>query len=65
MKKKLKILAASDTHGESSLVKKLSDKAERENADIIILCGDITGWSDSKNILKPFKDKKQKVLIIH
>ena len=31
MAKKLKILAASDTHGDSKTVKKLAEKAEKEN----------------------------------
>lgn len=64
MAKKFKILAASDTHGESALVKKLAEKAEKEKVDLVILCGDITGWSETQNILKPFKDKNKKVLLI-
>ncbi len=64
MAKKFKILAASDLHGESKLAKKLSEKAEKEKVDLIVLCGDITGWSETKNIIKPFKEKNQKVLII-
>jgi hypothetical protein len=64
MEKKLKILAASDLHGESSISKKLAIKAEKEKVDLVLLCGDIVGWSETKNIIKPFKDRKQKVLII-
>lgn len=64
MTKKMKILAASDIEGDSRLVKKLAIKAEKEKVDLIVLCGDLTGWSETKNIIKPFKDKKQKVLII-
>lgn len=62
--KKLKILAASDLHGESSLVKKLAKRAEQENVDLVVLCGDITGWSETTDIIKPFKDKNKKVLLI-
>ncbi|MBS3088234.1 metallophosphoesterase family protein [Candidatus Pacearchaeota archaeon] len=64
MAKKLKILAASDTHGDSKTVKKLAEKAEKENVDLVVLCGDNTGWTETKNIIKPFKDKKKRVLII-
>jgi len=64
MTKKLKILAASDTHGDSKTVKKLAEKAERENVDLVVLCGDNTGWKETKNIIKPFKEKNKRVLII-
>ena len=64
MTKKFKILAASDLHGESKLAKKLAEKAEKEKVDLVVLCGDITGFTETKNIIKPFKDKHQKVLIL-
>ncbi len=64
MTKKLKILAVSDTHGDSKLTKKLAEKAEAEKVDLVILCGDIVGWQETKDIIKPFKDKNKKVLII-
>lgn len=64
MTHKLKILAAGDIHGDASITKKLSAKAAKEKVDLIILCGDIISSIETKNILKPFKDKKQKVLLI-
>lgn len=64
MAKKFKILAASDLHGESKIAKKLAEKAEKEKVDLVVLCGDLTGWTETKNFLKPFKDKNKKVLII-
>ncbi len=60
----MRILAASDIEGSSAAAKKLSLKAEKEKADLVVLCGDITGWTESSNLIKPFKDRKQKVLII-
>jgi hypothetical protein len=60
----VKILAASDLHGESKQAKALARKAEKENVDLVVLCGDITGFSETKNIIKPFKDKDKNVLII-
>ena len=62
--KKLRILAASDLHGESKLAQALSKKAEKENVDLVILCGDTTSIIETSNIIKPFKDRKQKILII-
>jgi Icc-related predicted phosphoesterase len=64
MTKKLKILAASDIEGDSKLVKKLAERADKENVDIVVLCGDITGNVETKNLIKPFKDRKKHVLVI-
>jgi|TARA_Y100000310_G_scaffold271853_1_gene286542 Icc-related predicted phosphoesterase len=61
---KLKILAASDIHGDSSLTKSLANRAQKENVDLVILCGDLTGWSDSNNIIKPFKSVNKPLLLI-
>ncbi len=62
--KKFKILAASDLHGESKLAKALAEKAEKENVDLVVLCGDILGWHETSGVLKPFRDKAQKVIIV-
>ena len=64
MTKKLKILAAGDIHGDTALVRKLADKAKNEKVDLVILAGDITSFVDTKNLIKPFRDNKQKVLLI-
>lgn len=64
MSKKLKILAAADLHGDSKLAKKLAEKSEKEKVDLVVLCGDITGFVETKNIIKPFKDKNKRVLIL-
>ena len=64
MTKKIKILAASDIHGNSKVVANLVKKAEKENVDLVVLCGDIVGFRETNNIIKPFKDKNKKVLII-
>ena len=63
--KKTKILAIGDIHGDTGLVKKLADKAERENIDIIILAGDITFAEMSlKGLVGPFIKAKKDVLLI-
>jgi len=64
MPKKLKILAASDIHGDSKIATRLAKKAEMEQVDLVILCGDTLGFFETKNIIKPFKEKNKKVLII-
>lgn len=64
VKGRIKILAASDLHGDSRVTKKLALKAKKEKVDLVVLCGDLTGFNDGKNLIKPFKDKNQKVLIL-
>lgn len=64
-KKKLKILAAGDIHGDKNLVKKLAEKAEKYKVDLVILTGDITLAEQSVDeLIGPFLKKKKKVLLI-
>ena len=62
--KKFKILAAGDFHGDSGTAKRLANKAEKENVDLVIIAGDITGMIETKDLLKPFKQKNQKVVFV-
>ncbi len=65
MKKKSKILAVGDIHGDTGLVKRLAEKAKKENVDLIILAGDLTFAEQStKDIIGPFIKAKKQVLII-
>ena len=63
-KKKLRILAAGDIHGDTRLTRELAERAEKEKVDLVILAGDITSPIETKNLLKPFKDKNKKVLLL-
>lgn len=63
-KKKLKILAAGDIHGNSDLAEKLAKRAEKEKVDLVILTGDIVGLIETKNIIKPFTERKEKVVFV-
>lgn len=61
----MKILAAGDIHGDMNLAKKLADKADKQNVDLVILAGDLTyAEASTKNIIGPFKKIHKKVLII-
>ncbi len=60
----MKILAAGDFHGDSSITKRLAEKAEKENVDLVILTGDITGMIETENLLKPFLKKGKKVVFV-
>jgi len=62
--KKLRILAAGDLHGDAKLAKQLAEKAEKEKVDLVILTGDIVGLIETKNIIKPFTDKNEKVVFV-
>jgi Icc-related predicted phosphoesterase len=64
--KKTKILAVGDIHGDAGLVKKLAQKAKKENVDLVILAGDLTFFgTETKNLIAPFKKAKKPVLLIH
>ena len=61
----MKILASGDIHGDTRLAEKLAEKAEKEQVELVILCGDLTNFEMStEGILTPFKKRNQKVLLI-
>jgi len=63
--KKTKILAIGDIHGDTGLVKKLAERAKKENIDIVILAGDLTFAETSvQDIIGPFAKAKKDILII-
>jgi uncharacterized protein len=61
---KLRILAAGDFHGNPRIAKQLAERAEREKVDLVILTGDLVGLVPTKEIIKPFKDKKQRIVFV-
>ncbi len=63
-RKKLKILAAGDLHGDSKLTEQLAERAEREKVDLVILNGDITGVVETNNLIKPFTSRNEKVVFV-
>ncbi len=64
MAKKFRVMAVADIHGDSKLVGRLAEDAERENVNLVVLCGDVTSQFKTKNIIQPFKDKNLPVLIL-
>ena len=63
--KKLRILAAADLHGSLDIAKKLSMKAKRNKVDLVVLAGDIYGYSEGEEgILGPFEKAGQKVVFV-
>jgi Icc-related predicted phosphoesterase len=61
----MKILAFGDIHGDSRLAEKLAERADKENVDLVVLCGDIT-YNDQQptNLLGPFVKRHKKVLLV-
>ncbi len=65
MTKKLRILAAGDLHGDFDVAKKLSAKGKREKVDLVVLAGDIYGYTEGESgILEPFQKAGQKVVFV-
>lgn len=61
----LKILATGDFHGDSSVATALAEKAEKNNVDLVIICGDLAhAEGPTINLIKPFVKKGKKVLLI-
>ncbi len=64
-KKKTRILAVGDIHGDQNLVKRLAKKAKDENVDLVIIAGDLTMFEQStKNLIGPFAKENKEVLLI-
>ena len=62
---KTKILAIGDIHGDTGLVKRLAEKAKKENVDLIIIAGDLTlAEHSTKYLIGPFVNEKKSVLLI-
>jgi len=61
----LRILSAGDIHGNKFLAQTLANKAQKEKADLVILCGDLIEEDSLENVLKPFKDKNIKTIFVH
>ena len=58
----MKILAAGDIHGDQTLIKELKERADRENVDLVVLCGDIIESEENPHgVVGAFK---QRVLLV-
>jgi Icc-related predicted phosphoesterase len=63
--RKTRVLAVGDIHGDTGLVKRLAEKAKKEDIDLVILAGDLTFAEQStKDIIGPFMDVKRQILLI-
>jgi hypothetical protein len=61
----MRILAAGDLHGDISLAKEISEKAHKERAELIVLCGDLTHFDDSpKGFINELIKNRHRVLFV-
>jgi len=61
----MRILGVGDLHGDRSLAERLAKRAEKEQVDLVVVCGDFTFFDDEpKGIIGPFLTAKKKVLLI-
>ncbi len=61
----MKILAAGCIHSNSTLIESLAEQAEREDVDLVVLCGDLTfGERSTDNIIGPFVKMGKKVALV-
>ncbi len=61
----MKLFACGDIHGDSRLAEQLAERAKKENADLVAICGDITyNEQSTDNILGPFVKRGLKVIIV-
>lgn len=61
----MRILAASDLHGDIKAAEKLAEKAKREKPDLIVLAGDLTIFGDGlEGLLGPLSSVKKKIAVI-
>ncbi len=60
----MKILTASDIHGDILAAKRLADRAKQEEVNLVILCGDIESENNAEKIIEEFIKKDKKVLLI-
>lgn len=60
----MKILAASDLHGDISAARKLANRAKKENVNLVILCGDIESGDNAEKIIEQFVKYDKKVLLV-
>lgn len=60
----VRILTAGDFHGDKNTARKLAEQAVKENADIIILNGDIVEENNIEGIMKYFAKTGKKIFLV-
>lgn len=61
----MKILAFGCLHSDQRQAKKLAEKAEKENVDLVVICGDITyGEKSTDYLIGPFVKRHKKVVLV-
>ncbi len=62
----MRIFAVSDLHGDFRKAQKLAEQAEKEKADVVVICGDLFQYGiETQGMLKPFVEKNKEIIIVH
>ena len=62
----MKILAFTDSHGNTKVLKDMQKKVKKENIPLVVCCGDFTIFEEDMNLLlKKISEFKVPVLMIH
>ncbi len=65
MEKKFRLLVTSDIHGDSSQAKKLAEMAEKKEADLVVIAGDISYFDEhAKGVIGPFLERRKEVFFV-
>ncbi len=63
--KKFKILAASDTHGDTTIHRKMLEAAVKEDVDLVVIAGDFTENDECpEGFIQAFKDIGKEVMFV-
>ena len=63
----MRIIVGSDFHGDEEMVRRFSDRAREERAEIVLVCGDITNFGtvgDAERLLSIVTETKVPVLFV-
>lgn len=62
---KIKFFSVGDFHGDTRRAENFAQRAEKENLDFVVICGDLThAGNEVEGLLYPFIKRNQKVLFI-
>jgi len=63
---KIRLLVASDVHGDPKIMESLAKHAEKHKVDAVVLAGDLSDWDNmGKGMIRPFLERHIEVLFVN